>query len=478
MTECIQYDKRDPESILSYARKLLGKCVHDLYPDAKYAKQGNKGGLGQRIEEVHFRFSNNSENEPDFKEAGLELKCTPIKLLKDGSMVSKERLVLNIINYLEEYHQTYETSSFMRKNATLLLMFYLYLKRTNRFDLLFKIIRLWSIPAEDVKIFMDDWSVIHKKIASGLAHELSESDTLYLAACVKGSKGGAEKRKQHGTSIKAAQRAYSIKSAYLNQIIVDSLAHPEMISGVEISGKKLKQIKDRRKKLGRIVRSVSEYRQGETFEDLVERRFAKYVGKSVLEIEGALGVSISRSPKAISYSVCRAILGVKEQKIAEFEKAGLILKTIRLESNGGLKESMSFQNVRYCEIVDEKSWEESDWYDTIGRHRFLFVVFRKQKDGRPEDAIFEKAFFWGMPLSDVKKASAVWKDTRDKVKRGDYTHFMTMKDGNPVSHIRPKAKKSSEMMNTPQGGEAKKFCYWLNRSYVLRVVNEHMKVRG
>ena len=70
--------------------------------------------------------------------------------------------------------------------------------------------------------------------------------------------------------------------------------------------------------------------------------------------------------------MCRAILGVKERGIAEFEKAGLQLKTIRLEENGNLKEAMSFQTIKYNEIIDEDEWEESDWYHTIAAQRFLF----------------------------------------------------------------------------------------------------------
>ena len=476
-SSALKYDKQDKQSILMYARELLGKCVHDLYPDAQYAKAGNKGGLGQRIEEVHFKFSNNSESEPDFKEAGVELKCTPMKLLKDGSMVSKERLVLNIINYLEEYDKTYATSSFTHKNATILLMFYLHLKKVDRFDLLFKIIRLWSIPDEDLKIFMDDWAVIHNKIANGLAHQLSEGDTLYLAACVKGSKGGADKRAQKGTDVLADQRAYSIKSAYINHIIVDSLSYPEMVSEVIISEKKKAQIEDKKsnpnkykkRSVGRIVKSMSDYRPGETFEELVIRRFSSYFGKTVREIACRLRTSISTSPKAVSYSVCRAILGVKSRRIDEFEKAGLQLKTIRLEYNGNLKEAMSFQTVKYKEIIEEDDWYSSDWYETIGAKRFLFIVFRKRKDGAPQDAVLERVFFWAMPKSDVDSIESFWQDTRDKIRAGDYNHFIKQSESE-ICHIRPKAKNSRDMMETPQGGWAKKFCYWLNREYVLNIV--------
>jgi len=467
------YDKKAKDSILAHARKLLGKSIHDLYPDAKPLNTG-KGNLGQSVEVYHFGYDINGNAEADFSEAGVELKCTPLKQLRDGSMVSKERLVLNIINYVEEFDKTFETSSFMLKNTLLLLMFYLHIKGIDNLDLIFKIIRFWSIPKEDIKIFMDDWNVIHEKIVKGLAHELSEGDTLYLAACVKGAKGRANKKSQKVGNILADQRAYSIKSTYLNHIVVDSLSHPEMIDGLTMTPQNLKAIEKKKTEFGSIVRSVKAYKHGETFEQLVERLFKPFVGLSIVEIAKKLNVPISTSPKAISYSVCRAILGVKERKIAEFEKAGLQFKTIRLEPNGKLKEAMSFQTIKYNEIVNEDEWEQSDWYDTIVSHRFFFIVFRKMKCGLPTDAVLERVFFWSMPRRDIDAVETFWRDTRDKVRSGDYIHFIKSTE-HPVCHVRPKAKKADDMMETPQGGKAKKLCYWLNRKYVLDIVNGHLQ---
>lgn len=467
------YDKTSSASILNHARKLLGKSIHDLYPKANQLNTG-KGGLGQCVEVYHFGYDINSVSEADFGEAGVELKCTPLKTVKDGSMVSKERLVLNIINYIDEYGKSFETSSFTHKNALLLLMFYLHIAGVGNLDLIFKIIRLWRIPEEDLKIFMDDWNVIHDKIVKGLAHELSEGDTLYLAACVKGSKGGANKKPQKIGGVLADQRAYSIKSAYLNHIIVDSLSHPEMFDGVMMTAKQKRIIEQKKAELGSIVKSVQDYERGETFEQLVERRFKPYIGMSVSEIAKKLNTTISTSPKAISYSVCRAILGVKERSIAEFEKAGLQLKTIRLEPSGNLKESMSFQTIKYKEIIDEDKWDESDWYNTIAARRFLFIVFKKKKGGKAQDSVLERIFFWSMPHKDIEKAEVFWRDTRDKVRSGDYAHFIKSTE-HSICHVRPKAKNAADLAETPQGGKAKKLCYWLNRDYILNIVNEHLQ---
>ena len=465
------YDKSSPESILSHARLLLGKSIRNLHPSAKLYSDG-KGGLGQTIEKYHFGYMPNDDAAPDFAEAGVELKCLRLKELRDGSMVSRDRLVLNIINYMEEYSKTFETSSFTHKNALLLLMFCLHVHGVSELDFLFKIIRLWQIPEEDLKIFIDDWTIIHDKIVNGLAHELSEGDTLYLAACRKGKGHDGDKRSQPGSSTLADQRAYSIKIAYLNHIILDSISHTEMVDGVTMTLKQRRAI-EKKKGVGSIVKSIKDYRQGETFEQLVKRRFTPFIGMSVRAIAKKLNATISTSPKAISYSICRAILGVKELRIAEFEKADLQLKTIRLEPNGNLKEAMSFQSIKYKEIINEEDWNESDWYRTIATQRFLFIVFRKVKNGSPSDAVLERVFFWAMPQTDIDSAEAFWRDTRDKVRAGDYTHFIKSSE-HPVCHVRPKAKNAEDTTDTPQGGKAKKLCYWLNRNYILGVVKKNM----
>ena len=119
------YDKTSPKSIEEYARQLLGTTLRE-YTHGEIAQRFHgKGNLGQLLEEDFFHYKVNSRSEPDFAEAGVELKSTPMKTLKSGELVAKERLVLNIINYMEECKQTFRTSSFWHKNRHLLLMFYL-----------------------------------------------------------------------------------------------------------------------------------------------------------------------------------------------------------------------------------------------------------------------------------------------------------------------------------------------------------------
>lgn len=469
MNNVLPYNPESKQSILNHALQLLGKSLRQVYPHINASFDG-KGSLGQAVEKYHFLYDINNESHPDFEKAGVELKCTPLKIIKDGSMVSKERLVLNIINYVEEADKTFYNSSFWKKNELLLLIFYLHETDKDYLDFLFKIIRLWQIPKCDIKIFMDDWNKIHKKIISGHAHELSEGDTFYLGACIKGSKGKQNKRKQPFSDILADQRAYSIKSSYLNSIIMESANDPNCSSNLYISEKQRLRQKTSRDKIDSVVKDISDYKRGESFEQLIERRFKPFYGKTIHEIEDTLGVEVSNSPKAVSFSLCKAILGVKTSKISEFEKAGIQMKTIRLQENGGLKEAMSFPCIKWTEIVNEDEWESSAWYKMLTQ-RFLFVVFRKHGKGNDKDATLEKTFFWTMPNTDLAQAKIFWADTRDKVRRGEYNSFISSIQ-HPICHVRPHARDSHDLMKTPQGTYEKKKCYWLNRNYILNIIKE------
>lgn len=439
----LPYDKNSRASIVKYAKGLLGKTLRQVLGGNIKQQYSGKGKLGQLVEKLYFQYEPNSDSLPDFPEASLELKTSPLKQIRKG-LRSKERLVLNIIDYLQEYKKTFEQSSFWKKNACLLLMFYIHEDGVLDIDLMFRIIRQWDFPPEDLKIIKDDWQKIIDKIKNGKAHELSEGDTLYLAACTKG-KNKTSVRSQFGTEILAKQRAFSLKSKYLNFIILDSLGKAETTQ-----------------EMTPVVKNISDYARQETFEEHVIKKFSPYYGKSVDEI--AQIFKIGTVSKGKIYILAAAILGVKGRKIAEFEKADVEMKTIRLEKSGALKESMSFAQIKYKEILDEK-WETSYWHSVLTK-RFFFVVF--QKDG--QDVLrLKKVMFWGMPAQDLEITKKFWNDTKRKIEEGDFEHFIKISD-NKICHVRPKGRDSSDLMPTASGRMEGKRCYWLNALYIKKIV--------
>lgn len=467
-----EYDPNDPKSIEQYAQLLLNKSLREVLGAEIVQVYSGKGKLGQLLEDLYFKYKPNSNSKPDFAEAGVELKTTPVKQTSKG-VVSKERLVFNIINFKEEYKKTFATSSFWTKNNLLLLMFYLYEQEKIELDYLFSIIRLWQFPAPDLKIIKDDWTKIIDKIKEGKAHEISEGDTFYLGACTKGANKNSLVT-QPFSEEKAMQRAFSLKSKYINFIIEKSLNNEEVI----VDYKEYDKILLEENAVGEpheyyrkltddaepIVKSIAEYNRGESFEDLVIKKFEPFYGLTEKEILDKLELNPIKS-KDKFYLLSKAILGIKKKKIEEFEKADIQMKTIRLERSGALKESMSFAQIQFKEIVNEE-WEDSYWYNALTK-RFFFVIFQKDKN---EILILKKAMFWTMPNKDLEVAEKFWIDTKVKISDNDFDNFIKISD-DMICHVRPKGINSYDLMETPFGTKEKKKSYWLNSSYIKSVIS-------
>ena len=98
-------------------------------------------------------------------------------------------------------------------------------------------------------------------------------------------------------------------------------------------------------------------------------------------------------------------------------------------------------------------------------------MFKKNINKDPKSSTLEKVFFWTMPQSDLKLAKVFWEDTKNKIRRGDFSNFIKSSDNN-ICHVRPKAINSNDLMNTPFGPQKKKG-YWLNRSYILKIIGQN-----
>jgi DNA mismatch repair protein MutH len=452
----LPYNPKDKKSVIDYAKLLKGKTLREICdPEILQHNYTGKGNFGQILEKFYFGYDPNSKSEADFIEIGMELKTSPLKQLKNNEYRSKERLVLNIINYLEVVNQQFENSDFWKKNANILLIFYLHQAGYDILDYLIKLVDEWNFPSTDLEIIKKDWELIKQKITEGKAHELSEGDTFYLGACTKGANASSV-RKQPFSDIPAKQRAYSLKQGYVNHIIA-SIANDA--TGV----------------YGKLIPSVAVAKK-QTIEDIVIAKFKPYYGMTIEEILASTGVELNITAKSFYANLTKAILGTElDKEIEEFEKAEIIVKTVRLKENNLPKEDISFPNFKYEEIVTEE-WDDSNFKDIL-EHKFLFVFFQFEN----EQLVLRKVKFWNMPYADILEAEKVWAKTKNIVSKGNivrevkgktrYTNFPN-KTFNSVSHVRPHATNAADTYPLPtkdkltKAKEYTKHCFWLNNTYV------------
>ncbi|MBQ7266416.1 MAG: restriction endonuclease [Firmicutes bacterium] len=441
------------EAVLKRAQEIIGIPLGEVDKTGRLST--GKGAIGTVIEESWYGYSPNSESEPDFPEAGVELKATPYYHGKGGSIHAKERLVCNIINYMEEYDKTFKTSSFWHKCETMLLMSYEHKKDVPKSEFTIDKAVLFSFPEEDLLIIENDWKTIIDKIRNGQAHLISEGDTMYLAACTKGANASSV-RQQPFSDIPAKQRAYSLKSSYMTQIL------NQYIFGTATN-----------------ERIITDWKQLQkhSFEDIIVEKLQPYFGKTQGQLKAYFNVD--SGAKNLNEVLLAKMLGIKG-KIAytdEFQKACIVPKTIRVQLNGKIKESMSFPTFDFIKLSQEKEWEESELYNYIVPTKFLFVIFQENEKG---EYVFDRVKFWNIPNDDLDEVQRVWNRTVKTIcegvileeKNGKIYNNLPKQSESEVAHVRPHGKDGSDKLPLPDGRMMTKQCFWFNRTYVEKQIRE------
>lgn len=452
------------EELMYKAQQAEGRTFGDIDQSGRIANERAKGQLGQIIEESFFGYQVNSVSEADFANLGIELKVTPVKKNKNGTLSAKERLVLNIINYMDEVNTTFETSSFWNKNKELLMMFYEWMPEIKRAD--YRIIKsyLHKFPEEDLEIIKQDWQLIHNKIKAGLAHELSEADTNYLAASTKGA-NKSSLREQPFNSISAMQRAYSLKQSYMTALIRKVISHQDLVR----------------------ITSPAELKK-KTLLEILKEKFQPFIGKSLDEISAMTEIEVNHKSKNFLQLFISSLLGIKRTKleqIEEFAKANIQLKTVRLEPQGLPKEHMSFRNVDFVEWANE-DWEESWLNEYFSETKLLFVVFKykeTEKENPNRKLYFQGIKLWNMPMSEIEgRLKDFFFHVQDLIREGIelvpvqqkrrtiVNNNLPKPKSNGLCHIRPKGRDGSDQVPLPDGRMITKQAFWLDREMIAELI--------
>ena len=320
------YDETNPISIEKYAQKLIGKTFADVCNEddmsramvvretidyeVKHENRNRKGGLGEIIEERLFHYQCNNDAQPDFDKAGVELKVTPYKINKNGTLAAKERLIITMIDYFAVVDELFEESHVWSKARLILLIYYLYQQEIkSRLDYKIGYAKLFSPPEADIRIIKNDFDIIVSKIKAGKAHELSEGDTMYLGAAPKAATS-KDRRKQPFSDEPAKPRAFAFKNSYMTYVLNNYI-----VSGKDTYEPIMKESTD----CG--------------FEDFVVSKIDAYRGYTVDELCNEFHIECQKKPKNLEAMLAYRMLGIKGNHAEEFEKANIVVKTIRIGKN-------------------------------------------------------------------------------------------------------------------------------------------------
>jgi len=199
-----------------------------------------KAFVGYVIEEGYFGIGKNNTAAADIEHLDVELKTSPLKLLKNGQLSVKEPLSLNIINYNSEYKNAdIRESSLYKKNKYVLFVWYVDDPSIPRSEYLIKYVFLWRMDDEVLSELSDDYHRILGHIKSGEAHHIHQHQHDYLTLCPKHSGTFKDpdchksKTTQPFSDVPAEVRAFRLKNRYMAKVIRRYLLanHPDQLDG-------------------------------------------------------------------------------------------------------------------------------------------------------------------------------------------------------------------------------------------------------
>lgn len=401
-----EVDWGDPHSIESYARLMEGMSFRQIlnlgiYPEGverEYNAKAYKGGMGNLIEERFFGYRANSDDRPDFPDAGVELKSTCYDMRKNRTKAAGERLVLTMVPFDRPVDDNLYASHLWTKAGLILLVFYGRDRQVDKYDQVVSNVRLFTPSKMDLRVMEDDYRRIVSLVRQGRADELSEASTNYLGACTKGASERTMWVEQYyAPGRKARRRAFCLKQSYMDYVL-----HHYILEEPDAAEPIVKDLA----LLG--ARSLDRY-----VEDTVKR----HVGRTDRDLCREYGVPFTGN-KAQWTTLVYRMLGVCGGRAEEFEKAGVSIRTIRVEPGTcRVKESLSLDPFEFDDLMAEGTWEESALFDYLGRTRFFFVVFEKGEDGSESSLL--GGMFWSMSESMLEAdARRCWEETRAVVRRG------------------------------------------------------------
>ncbi|MFH6624218.1 Sau3AI family type II restriction endonuclease [Streptococcus suis] len=427
------YDETDIQSILDYSQNLLDRSLGEIiaeyqvspYKTYRDFQEGtiseiidkeismkSKGQYGNYIEKYFYGYQPNSDSAADFDKVGVELKVTPFKVNKNGTISAKERLVLTILNYMEENLDDFYSTHLWQKCSKILLLFYNGLiPGQTMSDYIIEKVFLYEWFEEDMEVILEDYNRIVEKIKQGKAHELSEADGNYLSTCTKGAGKGKDFRSQPFSDTLAKQRAWELKSSYMTYLI-----NHKIFNQVD-------------------QESILATARGEkkSFTQVIADKILAYKGFSEEELYSRFDVNPRAKGK--NSTLVRNILGLTGdlEKTQEFQKANMNLRVIRVDKNSLPKEDSPFKNYQFEELASNEVWEESHPYLEICNKRFLFVIF---KEGSDKLFVLDSIKFWGFPDRLIPEVQRVWTETRKIIQDG----VELRQNGNKVSTNFPQSK--------------------------------------
>ncbi len=454
------------QELCQHALTLKGKTIRNLLSGSRFDK--GKGAIGQIIEREGFGIANNNEARPDFHNLGIELKVLPLKRTSKNTLTVKERTKICSINYLKLIQEDWESSHAKNKLIEILFVFYEY-DKLNPENSIIHDYYFFKLENSDEPLIRSDWERTKKIVADGLAHELSESQNVVLAASRAGA-GGIDESKwdlQPNQKFKerARKRAFSLKPSFTKVIwneIQDPKGYDEIIN-------------------------IHQYSNYDELEKLILNQLNYWTGKTLAEFAEYHGLEGGNAKNAAA-TIVRAALGFKgkTKKIKEIEQLGLLVKTVPCRPKDYYPyEAMSFPFQPLGELKAENRFDESEFYNYLQGFLFIPLIRADRKEKNLDKIVFGKSIIWRPNHHELVQIQKEWelilsivqngiKLTRKEAKtRKGYIMLNNLPGESDTEfiHVRPHARDSDDIDLSYSDVQITKQCFWFNKKLIQKKVS-------
>ncbi len=430
------------EELINFTNKLLNKRVKDVFTDEQINSQNinNKGKLGHLIEKFYFEYDLNNQKSPDFSDIGVELKVSPINILKNGNYSPKERIKLTQLNLNDVINnKNIKDSETWNKIKKTLIIWYVNSKEFNNNQ--FKIIKLLELEKQvEFKEIENDWIRIREIIKNGEAHKISESTTNYLGLARNGTGKNEKKISQPFSEEKFYKRAFTLKTKFLRKIL---------------------QINEDIFDIHSITKEI--------------------IGKTIGELALKNNVNIEKRKDFAAAAIAKYFDATKFGKLSDkiYEENGdfFTFKTISLtkmkDDVWKINEEFGFNLNIIEDMRNNNEWIDSNFSKAF-ENKFIIFLYEFDRKNRSKSKIIDvkEITFDDDEINEIKKT---YEEFRYRYHNGELVdgnknvNFIKKSD-NKKLHIRPGARDSKDTFTTPTGEVATKCKIWANKEMIYKKI--------
>lgn len=507
VTEDRKYTK---EYVYKLLESIKGKTLGEVDKSHEFARTEKSskitGIAGMVIEQSVFGYAKDSDQECDIEIEGMltELKTTGVRIPKSdlnkvkdkhGAIYNqylgaKEGISITGVTFEPTIQLDFQTSHFWEKSQRLLIVFYEY----KSYEVVpaaeyasFPIVDYCynSFSQEEQEKLRNDWEVVRDYLNDiyhrypdaaqrneqlvGFTHRLRPN--LLLIELVPGFK-------------KRASGSYQKPRYRLKQSFVDYIVRGHFNKHRDEYEIKLKE-------------SFSSFKQ---LEMRCHTLSQKYASKTLTELKQQLNIDADIKTKDFTALCVLKMFDAnctKLNQIADFNKAGIIAKTITTNAQGGRTEDMKLKRINFEEWADrDVDFEDSEIYTYFCEYSLLCPIFCEHDCNDHTQTTFEGFKRFSFEESFIEnEVKRTWEDSRKLIHRNELVwEYKYDKQGNKClnksgSYIgAPNFPKSSEYIVFFRGGStdsSEKYktevvngihmlpqFFWLKGSYIVNKLKE------